>query len=566
MCRPGSDVNPIWLDRYPPNIPAQIQLGEGATLPAILDRAAERFADRVAYESLGVGLRQAELAHLSRALARFLREGLGLEAGDRVALVLPNLLSFPVALHAILRAGLVAVPLNPLYTARELEQQLRDSGARAIFILDHLAGTFASVADSLAVEQVILVGAGDLLGWPRRPLVNRAARRAGPRSSVAWSHRPWRFAEALAAGRRLVADAASLEPDRPSPDDLACLQYTGGTTGTSKAAMLSHRNLAANTEQVRLWLDGQLVPGREVAIGALPMYHVFALMVCGLLFPCIGARTRLVANPRDMRAFVKLLRKPFTVLIGVNTLFDALLDAPGFEALDLSALKLTVGGGTAVQRATAERWQARTGRPIIEAYGLTEASPAVCVNPLDACGFSGAVGLPLPSTELAVRDELGQDLPPGEPGEICVRGPQVMRGYWQRPEETRQVLDARGWLRTGDIGSVDALGFVQLHDRKKDLILVSGFKVYPNEVESVACSHPAVREAAAIGVPHPHSGEAVMLFVVRRDPALEAEELQAFLRERLTAYKCPRQIAFRDSLPKNAVGKVLRRALREPAA
>ena len=548
-----------WLASYADGIPAEIDLDPNATLVSVMDESFARFHDRPAYASMGRTLSFADVDRLSADFAAWLQGIDGLEKGSRVAVMLPNLLQYPVCLFGVLRAGMVVVNVNPLYTARELRHQLSDSGAQCIVTLANFAHVVQEVVADTQVRTVVVTEVGDMLAWPKRWLVNAVVRR---KAVPAW-HLPGhhRFRDALAAGARRNRDPVSV-----APSDLAFLQYTGGTTGLSKGAMLSHGNVVANLEQTSLWLSPVTEDGKEIVITALPLYHIFALVCNCLAFMRAGGLNVLIANPRDVQGFVKeLARWPYTTIFGVNTLFNALLADEDFAALDFSTVKLSLGGGMAVQRATADRWKDVTGCTLGEGYGLTETSPVVTMNPLSAdMVYTGAVGLPLPSTEVAIRDDDGQDLAVGERGELCVRGPQVMQGYWQRPEATDAVMYPDGFLRTGDVATMDDAGYVRIVDRKKDMILVSGFNVYPNEVEDIVAHHPAVLEAACIGVPDPVSTEQVKVVVVARPGAtVTAEEIVAHCRESLTAYKVPKFVEFRDELPKTNVGKILRRALRE---
>lgn len=552
-----------WLALYPPDVPAEIDAGALRTLPELLADSVARYGERPAYACFGRTLSFAALDRSSRDFAAWL-QAQGLRPGERVALMLPNVLPYPVALFGLLRAGLVAVNVNPLYTARELRHQLADSGAAAIVILENFAHTLQAVRDTLPALRVVVVAAlGDMAGPLRGALINAVVRH------VQHKVPPWslpgalRWPEVLRQGATLA-----FMPPPLALADTACLQYTGGTTGLSKGAVLMHRNLAANMLQIRAWLGSRLRPGEEVALTPLPLYHVFSFTCNCLLFMHLGGLCVLVPNPRDLPALLRTWRRwPVTVMTGINTLFAKLLDEPGFAQLDLSRLKLVVGGGMAVQQGVAERWARATGGFILEGYGLTEAAPVVCANTHDACVWDGSVGLPLPSTEVEVRDEQGRPLPPGAAGELWLRGPQVMRDYWRQPEETAQVLAPDGWLRTGDVAVMDADGRVRIVDRLKDMIVVSGFKVFPNEVEEVLARHPAVREAACIGAPDAASGEAVhALLVLRAGMQVSEDELHAHCRVALTAYKRPRTYRFCAELPKTPVGKVLRKALRQEMA
>lgn len=552
----------IWLSQYQQGVPATVNVRQYASLVELIENSCERFADLPAFTCMGKTLSYSEILQASSRLGAYLTQSLGLAKGARVALMLPNLLQYPIAMLAILRAGLTAVNVNPLYTARELEHQLRDSGAEAIIILENFAQVLQGVLAKTSLKHVIVTGIGDCLGFPKANLVNfvvRKVKKLVPQYTLpAAKTRSWQ--QAL----RVAAALQDFQPHRVGPEDLAFLQYTGGTTGLAKGAMLSHGNLLANIAQAEAWLAPVLLEGKEVIVTALPLYHIFALTANCLTFMKIGGHNLLIPNPRDLAAFIKDLRSlPFTALTGVNTLFNALLNQPAFRELDFSSLKLTLGGGMAVQKPVADRWQKVTGKTLIQAYGLTETSPAVCINPLDANVFTGSVGLPLPCTELSIRDEAQQELPQGQAGELYIRGPQVMQGYYQRPSETAEVLSADGWLRTGDIATLDAQGYCFLVDRKKDMILVSGFNVYPTEIEEVLVSHPGILEAAAIGVADAKSGEAVKVFIVKKDPALTAEGVIAFCRQQMTGYKIPKIVEFRSELPKSNVGKVLRRALRD---
>ena len=555
----GDSSERPWLTQYPPGVPAEIDVNAYASVVSIFEEACTRYANNTAFTSFGATLDYADLDRLSANFAAFLANKWKLGKGDRVAIMLPNLLQYPVALFGALRAGCTVVNVNPLYTARELEHQLRDSGAKAIVVLENFASTLASVLHETPVEHVLVTSIGDLLGFPKGPLMSFAVRHVKkmvPRWSLP-GHVPFR--DALKAGARGAAPRVML-----GHDDIAFLQYTGGTTGVAKGAMLTHGNMVANMLQVHAWIGGSLQAGKEVAIAALPMYHIFALTACVMVFMRLGANSVLITNPRDMRGFVRTLKSvPFSILPGVNTLFNGLLNTPGFDQLDFSHLRISLGGGMAVQRAVAEKWKRVTGCTLLEAYGLTETSPGVCINPPDLKDYNGAIGLPLPSTDVKLIDDSGNSAAPGQPGELCVRGPQVMKGYWNRPDETAKVLDAEGWLRTGDIARMDERGFLYIVDRKKDMILVSGFNVYPNEIEDVVAHHPGVLEVAAIGVPDEHSGEVVKLFVVKKDPALTVEALKQYCHDELTGYKRPKYIEFRDSLPKSNVGKILRRELRD---
>ncbi|AMG88158.1 AMP-binding protein [Bordetella bronchiseptica] len=550
----------IWLASYPAGVAPEIDSGAHASLAEVIEDSCRTFAGKTAYISLGRTLSYAGLDRRSRAFAAWL-QARGLGRGERVALMMPNLLQYPICLFGAWRAGCTVVSCNPLYTPRELAHQLADSGARAIVVADNFAATLQQALPQTALEHVVVTSIGEQLGWPRGPVVDFVVRRV-KRMVPAWSlPGARRLRDVLAEGERLPHAAPAL-----GHADLACLQYTGGTTGVAKGAMLTHGNLIANLCQAHAWVRPLVKEGRECVVTALPLYHIFALTANCLTFLKIGASNLLIVNPRDIPAFVRELRKtPFSCITGVNTLFNALLDHPGFARLDFSRLRLTLGGGMAVQRSVAERWRAVTGKPLAQAYGLTETSPAVTINPLDAPDFTGSIGLPVPSTELSIRDEHGEELPLGATGEICVRGPQVTPGYWQRPDETALSFHADGFLRTGDMGYVDPRGYVFLVDRKKDMILVSGFNVYPNEIEDVVALHPGVREVAAVGVPDARSGEAVKLFVIRKDPDLDAAALIAYCRANLTGYKVPRSVEFRTELPRTNVGKILRRQLRDEA-
>ena len=549
-----------WLENYPAGVPEQIDVGQYASVPAVLEEAFTRFRDRPAFSSFGRQLSYGQIDEMSRQFAGYLTGVLKLGKGDRIAIMMPNVLQYPIALFGALRAGLVVVNTNPMYTARELKHQLDDAGAKAIVVLDNFAGTLQHVVAETQVQHVITTGIGDLLGFPKGALINFVLKHVKKMVPAFDLPQAVRFRDALARGA-----AHPLQPVTLTHDDIAFLQYTGGTTGVAKGAMLTHGNMVANMLQAAAWIGTDLVkPGKEVIITALPLYHIFSLTANGLVFMRLGGLNWLITNPRDMPGFVKELRKSgFTALTGVNTLFNGLLNTPGFAEVDFSRLHLTLGGGMAVQRAVAERWKKVTGCPLVEAYGLTETSPAACINPLDLKDYNGSIGLPIPSTDVAIWSEDNRPLPAGEVGELIVKGPQVMRGYWNRPDETAKVLGADGWLHTGDIAKMDGNGYFYIVDRKKDMILVSGFNVYPNEVEDAVMAHPGVLEVAAVGVPDEHSGEVVKLFVVRKDPNLTEEALKQFCRENLTGYKRPKLIEFRDSLPKSNVGKILRRELRD---
>jgi len=552
----------VWLKSYPPGIPAEIDVNEFKSLGDLFEQGVRKFSARTAYLNMGKGIRYDELDRLSAAFAGFLQGVLKLPRGARVALMMPNLLQYPIAMFGVLRAGYTVVNVNPLYTARELEHQLRDSGAETIVIVENFAGTLAQVLPNLRVPNVVVTSLGEMLGFPKSLLVNFVVRRI-KKMVPAW-HIPGHvsFSGALARGR-----AHRLAQVDVGHDDIAYLQYTGGTTGVAKGAVLTHGNIIANLQQAHAWIKPFLHEGEEVIITALPLYHIFSLTANCLTFFKIGATNVLITNPRDIPGFVKELgRHKFTTITGVNTLFNALLNNPDFAKLDFSHLHIALGGGMAVQQAVAEKWRKVTGKPLIEAYGLTETSPAVSINPLDMAEFNHSIGLPVSSTEVSIRDDNGEEVPLGQPGELCVKGPQVMRGYWNRPQETAQVFTPDGFLRTGDIATIDEDGFIRIVDRKKDMILVSGFNVFPNEVEDVVASHPGVLEVAAVGIPHEHSGEAVKVFVVRKDPALTREDIIAHCRKSLTAYKVPHLVEFRDELPKTNVGKVLRRLLRDGKA
>ncbi len=549
-----------WLAHYPAGVPAEIDLDEFQSIPAIFETSLLKYRDNAAFSNLGKTITYADLDRLSRDFAAYLLGELKLKKGDRIAIMMPNCLQYPVALLGVLRAGLTVVNTNPMYTARELKHQLVDSGATAIVVLDNFGSVVQGVLAEVPGVLAITTGLGDMLAFPKGGIVNfmlRYVKKMVPDYDIPGAVR---FRDALTLGRLHKLPDVSI-----TQEDLAFLQYTGGTTGVAKGAMLTHRNMIANMQQSASWIGANAVEGKEIIITALPLYHIFALTANCLAFIKLGGCNHLITNPRDMPGFVKELKSiPFTAITGVNTLFNGLLNTPGFADVDFSRLHLTLGGGMAVQRAVAEKWKQVTGCTLAEAYGLTETSPAVCINPLTIPAFNGSIGLPVPSTEVCIKDDEGNKLPTGGIGELCVRGPQVMKGYWKRPEDTAQVIDADGWLHTGDIAKMDEKGFFYIVDRKKDMILVSGFNVYPNEVEDVIAMMPGVLEVAAIGVPDDKSGEAVKVFVVKKDPALTAEAIKAFCRDNLTGYKQPRQVEFRTELPKSNVGKILRKELRDP--
>jgi long-chain acyl-CoA synthetase len=557
----GEDVGEPWLEHYPASVPATIEAASAASVLDLLEDAFRRYAQRVAYQSFGQRLRYAAVEAHSRAFAAWLQHA-GFAPGDRIAIMLPNCLQYPIALFGALRAGLTVVNVNPLYTPRELLHQLEDSGAQLILAHEGASATVSAALAQRPMKHVLVTGLGDLLAWPKSVLVNRIAhRRMGAPAPI----------PGALAFRTVLAEGARLPYARPSPapEALAFLQYTGGTTGVSKAAMLTHRNIVANMLQVLAWnepVHAALRGEPALELGALPFYHIYALMLLALVALLRGSEVLLIANPRDLDGLVReLRRRPLNIVHGVNTLYNGLLHAPGFKSIDWSKLVACGSGGAALQGAVAERWKAATGCVISQGWGLTETSPVVTSN-VFAADFNGSVGLPLPSTRVAAFDDEGAQLPPGSSGELCVHGPQVMAGYWQRPDETAKVLLPGGWLRTGDIGRVDAAGFVYIEDRKKDMILVSGFNVYPNEIESVIAQHPGVREVAAVARPDALCGEAVVAVVVRNDPGLTEAALVAHCRRELTGYKVPKLILFRDELPKSPVGKILRRTLREELA
>ncbi|MGH8690673.1 MAG: long-chain-fatty-acid--CoA ligase [Burkholderiales bacterium] len=547
----------IWLKSYPHGVPADVKFDEFKSVGALVDRKVVEFRERPAFHCMGKTISFGELDALSRTFGAWLQSK-GYGKGARVAIMMPNCLQYPVVLYGTLRAGGIVVNVNPLYTPRELEHQLKDSGAEVIVILENFATTLEQVLPKTPVKHVVLAALGDMLGF-KGAIVNFVVRKVKKMVPAFNLPGALRFNDMLAeaAGREL-------KKVEVGQDDIAFLQYTGGTTGVSKGAMLLHRNILANIEQASAWLTPGLGNETAIIITALPLYHIFSLTVNCLNMMKVGGLNVLITNPRDIPAFVKELGKhPYNVITGVNTLFNAFLNNPDFHKLDFSKVLLCVGGGMAVQKAVADRWKQVTGRTLLEGYGLTETSPCATMNPLDLKDYSGSIGLPMPSTEVVLRDDNDKDVALGQPGEICIRGPQVMKGYWQRPDETAKVLGKDGFLHTGDIGVMDEKGFVRIVDRKKDMILVSGFNVYPNEIEQVVAMHPGVLEVAAIGVPDEHSGEVPKIFVVKKDPQLTEQDLLEHCKKELTGYKRPKYVEFRSELPKTNVGKILRRALRE---
>ncbi len=549
----------IWLKHYPKGVPAEIDYRQYRSIGDLFEKSVATYRERPAYYNMGKTISFGDLDRMSRDFGAWL-QAKGLAKGARVAVMMPNCLQYPIAMFGTLRAGCVVVNVNPLYTPRELEHQLKDSGAEVIVVLENFARTVQEVLARTPVKHVVIAALGDMLGL-KGVIVNFVVRKVKKMVPAFELPGALRFNDVLreAAGMQL-------KPVQVGHEDIAFLQYTGGTTGVSKGAMLLHRNILANIEQATAWLLPGLGDERAVIITALPLYHIFSLTVNCLSMLKVGGLNVLITNPRDIPAFVKELSKHrYNIITGVNTLFNAFLNNPDFQKLDFSAVKLCVGGGMAVQKAVAERWKQVTGRTLLEGYGLTETSPCATMNPLNLAEYSGSIGLPMPSTELVLRDDAGKEVARGQPGEICVRGPQVMKGYWNRPDETAKVLGADGFLATGDVGEMDEKGFVRIVDRKKDMILVSGFNVYPNEIEQVVAMHPGVLECAAIGVPDANAGEVPKLFVVKKDPALTEADIRKHCEANLTGYKRPKQIEFRKELPKTNVGKILRRALREEA-
>ncbi len=555
----GAQMEKVWLKSYPPGVPEEIDVDAYSSVGDIFEQAVDQYGDKPCFCNFGTTLTYRDMERYTDQLASYLQSLPGMSKGDRVAIMMPNVLQNPIAIFATLRAGFTVVNTNPLYTARELKHQLVDSGARVIIVMENFCRTLADVIDETSVEHVITTQIGDMLKFPRSLLVNlvvKYVKKMVPAFSL-----PGRveFKRALALGSSRRHEAVAC-----AHDDLAFLQYTGGTTGVAKGAMLTHGNMIANMQQASAWIKDVISDDDEVIITALPLYHIFSLTANCLTFMKVGALNYLITNPRDMAGFVKELQDVrFTAITGVNTLFNGLMNTPGFEQIDFKPLKLALGGGMAVQKPVAERWKKLTGTPLLEAYGLTETSPAVCINPLDLQEYNGAIGLPVPSTEVSIQDGEGNILPQGEVGELCVRGPQVMKGYWQRPEETAKVLSADGWFRTGDVAQMDDKGYFRIVDRLKDMILVSGFNVFPNEVEAIIAGHEGVLEVGVIGEPDENSGEIVKAVIVRKNPSLTADEVIAHCREHLTAYKVPKIIEFREELPKTNVGKILRRELKQ---
>ena len=551
----------LWLNSYEQGVNAEIDITQYSSISDVFRQSVEKFAHQPAFQNMGKTLTYAEVGKLAEDFASYLQNVLKLPRGERVAIMLPNLLQYPIALFGILQAGLVAVNTNPLYTPRELEHQLKDSGATTIIVLENFANTLELVLPRTQIKHVIVASVGEMFGFFKGTLMNFVLRK------IKKMVPEYRISGAIPFQTTLKEGAAhTFRPVTLTREDTALLQYTGGTTGVAKGAILSHGNICANMLQAKEWIKFQLREGKETVIAALPLYHIFALTVNLMIFTNAGSKIILITNPRDMKGFIGELKKErISVFIGVNTLFNGMVNQPDFATVDFSNLRLTLGGGMATQKAVAEKWKKITGTPIVEAYGLTEASPGVCCNPLNIEAYSGGIGLPVPSTEVELRDADGKEVGIGQPGELWVRGPQVMKGYWNRPEETAKTIDARGFLETGDIAVMDEKGWLKLVDRKKDLIVVSGFNVYPNEIEEVVSHNDKVMEVACIGVPNEKTGEALKVFVVKKDPSLTKEELIEFCRTELTAYKVPKDIEFRDELPKSNVGKILRRELREQA-
>ncbi|MHB9839273.1 AMP-binding protein [Paraburkholderia terrae] len=554
----------IWYASYAPDVPREIDVSQYASLVEFFDECTTRFRQRVAYVSVGESLTYAELARKATAFAAYL-QSIGVKPGDRVAIMLPNTFQYPIALFGALKAGAIVVNVNPLYTVRELSHQLKDSAAQTIIVFENFAKTVEDSLPGTRVQNVIVTGLGDLLKDGlnlKGKLINFILRHVKKLVPAYNLPQAVRLLDALATGYK-----RTLAPVQISPNDLAFLQYTGGTTGVAKGAMLTHRNMVANLLQAKVWAEGQLTDDIETVLTPLPLYHIYSLTVNAMIFMGLGGRNILIANPRDIKMVMKILRnETFTGITAVNTLYNAFLDNEEFRQRDFSKLKLAMAGGMAMQKAVADRFREVTGKPIIEGYGLTECSPIVSMNPVDLKHmreFDGSIGLPAPSTQVRFRKDDGSWANIGEPGELCVQGPQVMKGYWNRPDETAKVLDDDGWLATGDIGVMDSRGYIRLIDRKKDMILVSGFNVYPNEIEDVIAMHPDVREVAAIGIPDVAQGERVKVFVVRRNPSLTEEQVIAHCRKNLTGYKVPKVVEFRDELPQTNVGKILRRELRD---
>ncbi len=547
---------PAHLSAYPKGVPHEIDADKFSSLLEVFEKAIKKYQQKTAFVNMGVTLSFARLDEQSRDFAAFLQSR-GLRPGDRIAIQMPNLLQYPVVMLAAIRAGLVVVNTNPLYTAREMEHQFRDSGAKALVVLSNFGHNVEKVLARTAIKTVIVTQIGDMLPFPKSLLVNAVVKYVKKMVPAYQLPGAISLPSALREGRKL-----NLQPVTLKRDDLAFIQYTGGTTGVAKGAMLTHRNLIANMLQIRAWMGDHLEEGKETVITALPLYHIFALTVNCMVFIDMGAQNVLISNPRDMKAFIGELKKyPFSVMTGVNTLFAGLLNQPDFRELDFSHLRVVVAGGAALQTPVAKRWKEVTGNDIAEGYGLSETAPVLTVNPIDGTCQVGTIGLPVPSTRVKIVKEDGTEAPMGEPGEICAKGPQVMGGYWQRPEDTRKSFDADGWFKTGDIAIALEDGFYKIVDRKKDMILVSGFNVYPNEIEEVLSGCPGVAEVAAVGVPDAKSGEAVKVFIVRNDATLTVERVKAYCKEHLTAYKNPRKIEFRTELPKSTVGKILRREL-----
>lgn len=550
-----------WLQSYETGVAHEIDITRYQSIIDVFQKSVAKFGEKPAFQNMGKSLSYNETAKLATEFASYLQNVLKLQRGERVAIMMPNLLQYPVALFGILQAGLVVVNTNPLYTPRELEHQLKDSGATTIIVLENFANTLELVLPRTDIKNVIIASVGEMFGAIKGSLINfvlRKVKKMVPEYRIA---NTTTFQTALKQGA-----AHTFHPVDLNRDDTALLQYTGGTTGVAKGAMLSHGNICANMMQASEWIKNLLREGEEVVIAALPLYHIFALTVNLMIFSNAGSKIILITNPRDMKSFISDMKKDrISVFIGVNTLFNGLVNRPEFAEIDFSNLKLTLGGGMATQRAVAEKWKKITGTPIVEAYGLTECSPGVCCNPLNIEAYSGGIGLPVPSTEVELRDGDGKLVPQGQPGEMWVRGPQVMKGYWNRPEDTAKAIDSKGFIETGDIAVMDEKGWFKLVDRKKDLIVVSGFNVYPNEIEEVVAHHDKVLEVACIGVPNEKTGEALKVFVVKKDDSLTKEELINFCRTELTAYKIPKDIEFRDELPKSNVGKILRRELRDEA-